>query len=92
MLFCNERVFVSLNSNNHSMKKKIIYAAILILFVLAAPACSKTCKTCKKVYYTNQTTYDHEDSAAQYCGTELIGIEAQGAVTIGSYTVKWQCN
>jgi hypothetical protein len=73
------------------MKKKIIYALFLILFVIAAPSCSKTCKNCKKVYYTG-TTYDHEDSATQYCGAELVTIEATGSRTIGSYTVKWECN
>ena len=74
------------------MKKKIIYALFLILIVFAAPACSKTCKTCKKVYYTNQTTYDHEDTATEYCGAELITIEATKPVTIGGQTVKWECN
>lgn len=73
------------------MKKKIIYAVFLISIVLAAPSCQKDCKTCKKVYYVG-TTRDHEDSASQYCGAELITIEATGSVTVGSYTVKWECN
>jgi hypothetical protein len=74
------------------MKKKIIFAVCLILFVFLAPSCSKTCKTCKKVYYTNLTTWDHEDPASEYCGVELAGIEAIGPRTIGAYTVKWECN
>jgi hypothetical protein len=73
------------------MKKKLIYGLFLVLFVFAAPACSKTCKTCKKVYY-NGTTYDHEDAAAEYCGVELTGIEATPPVTIGGVTAKWECN
>jgi len=73
------------------MKKKIIYAAFLILVVLAAPSCQKDCKSCKKVYYVG-TTVDHEDAAAQYCGAELLLNENAGSVTVGSYTVKWQCN
>jgi hypothetical protein len=60
--------------------------------VLAAPSCEKSCKNCKKVYYTNGTTYDHADAESQYCGAELITVEATGPVTIGTYTVKWECN
>jgi hypothetical protein len=73
------------------MKKKIVYAVLFILLVIAGPSCSKTCKNCKKVYYSG-TTRDHEDSATQYCGAELITIEATGSVTVGAYTVKWECN
>ena len=76
------------------MKKKLIYLACFVVLAWAANSCdviSKDCKTCKKVYYTG-TTYDHEDSATQYCGAELITIQATGPVTIGSYTVKWECN
>jgi hypothetical protein len=73
------------------MKKKIIYAVFLILIVIAVPSCSKTCKSCKKVYY-NGTTRDHEDPSYQYCGTELITIEATPPETIGGVTVKYECN
>jgi uncharacterized lipoprotein NlpE involved in copper resistance len=73
------------------MKKKIIYAFFLILIVLGAPSCQKDCKTCKKVFYLG-TTLDHEESASQYCGTELITIEATAPVTINGLTVKWECN
>ena len=78
--------------NNDSMKKKLIYAAFLILFVLAAPACSKTCKTCKKVTYDSSGSVVSSDSPAQYSGTELLGIEATPPVTIGGQTAKWECN
>jgi hypothetical protein len=73
------------------MKKRIIYAIFLIFIVLAAPACSKDCKSCKMVYYVG-TTRDHEGSATQYCGSELLIIEATAPTTVGSYTVKYECN
>lgn len=73
------------------MKKKIIYGVCLFLIVFLAPACEKTCKNCKKVYYTNQTTWDHEDPESEYCGVELAGIEAMGPRTVGNLTVKWEC-
>jgi hypothetical protein len=72
------------------MKKKIIYAAILILLAIGFTACEKTCQYCKKVYYVG-STYDHEDGESQYCGLELITIQGTGPVTIGGYTVKWEC-
>jgi len=74
------------------MKKKIIFAVFLVLIILAAPSCQKDCKNCKKVYYTNGTTFDHEDDPAQYCGAELLVIEGTDPMTIGPYTVKWECN
>lgn len=74
------------------MKRKIIFAVFLALIVLAAPSCQKDCKNCKKVYYINVTTWDHEDDPSEYCGAELLAIEAIGPKTIGAYTVKWECN
>jgi hypothetical protein len=76
------------------MKKKIFYLACLVLLAVGATSCQKLseCKNCKKVYYINVSTYDHEDPESQYCGTELIAIESTGPVTIGAYTVKWECH
>jgi len=76
------------------MKKKILFLISFVIIACSVTSCdalSKTCKTCKKVYYVG-TTVDHEDSATQYCGAELVTIEATGPVTVGSYTVKWSCN
>ena len=77
------------------MKKTLIYLACVIVFTCIATSCQKIlndCKNCKKVYYTNGTTFDHEDPESQYCGTDLIAIEATGPVTYGSYTVRWECH
>jgi hypothetical protein len=76
------------------MKKKVLYLVCFVILACSVNSCdmlSKNCKTCKKVYYTG-TTVDHEDSATQYCGTELVTIQATPPVTIGGYTVKWECN
>jgi hypothetical protein len=89
--FCNKRVFVYLNSNRNGMKKKIIYAVCLILFVFLAPSCSKTCKTCKKVYYDGSGTYLREDAEASYCGVELIAIDGK-TIDLGALgSAKWEC-
>jgi hypothetical protein len=74
------------------MKKKIIYAACFCLIVLLAPACSKTCKTCKQVFYTTgSSTVDHSGTDAEYCGVDLVTIENMGTVSIGGYDAKWEC-
>jgi hypothetical protein len=76
------------------MKKKVFYLLCFVVLTCTINSCdalSKNCKTCKKVYYTG-TTRDHEDSSTEYCGTELVTIQATQPVTIGSYTVKWECD
>ena len=73
------------------MKKKLFFAAFLVLVAITFISCDKTCKTCKQVTYVNGT-YESETSGTQYCGTELITIEATPDVTIGQTTTKWECN
>lgn len=76
------------------MKKKLLYLVCFVILAWSVTACdilSKNCKNCKKVFYTG-TTYDHADSETQYCGAELVTIQATGPVTVGSYTVKWECS
>jgi hypothetical protein len=51
----------------------------------------KDCKNCRKVYYSG-TTRDHEDPAVQYCGTDLVTVQAKLPYTQGSLTVKYECD
>jgi hypothetical protein len=93
--FYNIRVLEYLTNYFDDMKKKICYLACLVLIAFMATSCGKIagdCKNCKKVYYINGTTYDHEDPETQYCGTDLITVESTPPQTVGSYTVKWECN
>jgi hypothetical protein len=74
------------------MKKKLLFAAALILITVAFTSCTKTCKTCKKVYYDGSGTYLREDAAAEYCGVELIAIDGK-TMDLGSLgSAKWVCN
>ena len=74
------------------MKKKIFFLACLVVLAAAATSCQKLgdCKNCKKVYYLG-TTWDHDDLESQYCGAKLIAIDGK-TLTIGAYTVKWECH
>jgi hypothetical protein len=76
------------------MKRKLYFVAAFLLLAWAATSCDKLgdCKTCKQVFYEKgSSTVDHEGSEAEYCGTELITMEASGTVTIGNYDTKWDC-
>jgi hypothetical protein len=76
------------------MKKKIFYLLCLVVIACSINSCdalSKNCKNCKIVYYYG-TVRDHEDSAAQYCGADLVSIQAQLPNTTGNVTTKWECN
>jgi hypothetical protein len=74
------------------MKKKLIQAVCLIVFVFVAPSCEKSCKTCKKVYYDGSGNYLREDGAGQYCGVELMAIEGK-TINLGALgSAKWECN
>jgi hypothetical protein len=76
------------------MKKKVFYLLCLVGIACSINSCdalSNNCKNCKIVYY-NGTVRDHEDSASQYCGADLVAIQATPNTTIGSLTAKWECN
>ena len=74
------------------MKKKLLFAAALVFITFTFTSCTKTCKTCKQVSYINGT-YDHDvKSDQEYCGAELLTIEATPDAPIGNETIKWECN
>jgi aryl-alcohol dehydrogenase-like predicted oxidoreductase len=76
------------------MKKKLLFLACFVILACSFTSCDtlmKDCKNCRKVYYSG-TTRDHEDPAVQYCGTDLVVIEAKSPVTQGSLTVKYECD
>jgi hypothetical protein len=74
------------------MKKKLLFAAALVVIACTFTSCTKTCKTCTQVAYVNGS-YDHDVTSAQeYCGLELTALEALDPVTLGDTTTKWVCN
>ena len=75
------------------MKKKIKYAAAFLFLAWAATSCEalSDCKFCRMVTTDNSTgdvTYGNE---TEYCGAELIAVEAKGSTTVGSLTTTWEC-
>jgi len=73
------------------MKTKLLYAAGLVLVALSFTSCEKTCKVCQQNTYVSGTL-ENEGSPSEYCGTELIKIEATPDFVLGSSTTKWECD
>jgi len=75
------------------MKKKILYAAALLLLAWAAQSCEALgdCQFCRMVMtdtVTGDKTYGNE---TEYCGAELLAIKATPPVTTGQTTTTWEC-
>lgn len=73
------------------MKKKLVFASLLVLASFTLYSCSNTCKTCKEVTYESGV-YVSETGGTEYCGAELLSIEATPDVNIGSTSTRWECN
>ena len=73
------------------MKRKIIIAAGFILMTLSFSSCEKSCKICQQNEYNSSGTLTKSGSESEYCGTELLGIEATPPVTVLGTTTKWVC-
>lgn len=72
------------------MKRKLIFAAGFILLTLSFSSCEKSCRVCQQNTYKDGSRIS-SGSETEYCGAELIAIEATGDVTVGSTTTKWEC-
>ena len=74
------------------MKKRIYFAIICGALAFALNSCSDACKTCQKVKYDKFSGDEiSSESAQEYCGLELITIEATGDVEIGDYVYRYDC-
>lgn len=76
------------------MKRNLLYAAGFILMAVSLTSCEglfENCKVCRQVTYESGNVIN-ETSGTEYCGTELIAIQATPPVTIGNTTTQWECN
>jgi hypothetical protein len=73
------------------MKRKLMYAAGFICLVLSFSSCEKTCKVCQENTYDANNKLITQGNDTEYCGVDLIAIEAKTSVTVGSVTTKWVC-
>jgi hypothetical protein len=75
------------------MKKKLLYVAGFVLIAWSVTSCDslfKSCKFCKQVTYTSGNV-TNEGSETEYCGADLVKVQAIPDATVGNTTVKWEC-
>lgn len=76
------------------MKRKLFYAAGLVLIALAFTSCEaiKNCKICQQnTYNATSGALLTEGSETEYCDASLLRVEATPDVTVGGVTSKWVC-
>jgi hypothetical protein len=75
------------------MKRKLVFAIVYVLTALAFNSCEALsgCKICKQVTYINGV-YDRDGGPAEYCGVELIAIEATKDIVQNNERTTWECN
>ena len=76
------------------MKRKLAYAAGLLLVACTFTACDMLgggCQTCQLVSYENDHLID-PGIPAEYCDDELLAIKATRPSTINGVTTQWECN
>ena len=74
------------------MKRKLIYCMFFLLMTLSFTACENLtgCKVCRQVTYVNEQI-EQEGTETEYCGAELIAIEAASDIVTGNTRVAWEC-
>ena len=74
------------------MKRKLIYSAVFIIMSLTLTSCESItgCKVCRQVTYVDEKV-EQEGNESEYCGAELIAIEAASDVVTGNTRVSWEC-
>lgn len=74
--------------------KKIVYLILFLLFSAGLTSCEglfDDCRICRLNTYENGNLINSVQEA-EYCGAELIAIQATPPETIGSTTTAWECD
>ncbi|NMC37760.1 MAG: hypothetical protein GYA41_05505 [Bacteroidales bacterium] len=74
------------------MKMKILFWAILMMIIFTFTSCEELtgCKICRQVTYVNGIV-EQEGREVEYCGAELIAIEATADIVSGNTRISWEC-
>lgn len=87
-------IFLPLPQILMKMKRKLAYAAGLIVIAFTFTACEMlgdNCEICQIVSYENGNPFLYGPES-EFCGDELFAIKTQPPETSGSVTLKWECN
>jgi hypothetical protein len=74
------------------MKYKLIFSLFLILMTFTFNSCESLtgCKICRQVTYVDEKI-EQEGNESEYCGAELVAIEAASDIVTGNTRVTWEC-
>ncbi len=83
---------VTLMLTDFYMKRKLIYTLSLIMITVLFTACESLtgCKICRQVTYVNEKV-EQEGRETEYCGAELVAIEATADIVNGNTRISWEC-
>lgn len=74
--------------------KKIVYLILFLLLSAGLTSCEgllDDCSICRLNVYENGNLINSMQEA-EYCGAELIAIQAKAPETVGSTTYVWECD
>lgn len=71
---------------------KILFCVILTVMIFTFTSCEELtgCKICRQVTYVNGIV-EQEGRETEYCGAELIAIEATADIVSGNTRIAWEC-
>jgi len=75
------------------MKRKLFFAASLILIACSFTACELlggNCEICQRVSYEGGDIIATGDET-EFCDEDLLAIKAIGPTTVGGVTTQWEC-
>jgi hypothetical protein len=74
------------------MKLRTLCGAIFLAMAFILTSCEELsgCKICRQVTYVNGIV-EQESRETEYCGAELIAIEATADIVSGNTRIAWEC-
>jgi len=73
------------------MRKSLILATCFIIITLSFSSCEKNCKVCQQNTYDSGNHLLSAGTETDYCGADLLVIEATKDVTYAGVTTRWVC-
>ncbi len=79
--------------NTTIMKKGLLFVASFLFIAWAFTSCTalSDCKFCKLETTDSSNGQVTDGSETEYCGAQLIAIQAKSPVTTGTLTTKYTC-
>lgn len=80
--------------NPKTMKKKVFIFAAFLLLAAGITSCEdlfENCKICRLNTYEDGQLINTAQEA-EYCGAELVTIQATPPATVGNTTSQWECD